>query len=374
MALKLDDVKGLGKKIDVLKEAGIDSVKKLAESKVEDLTELKGIGTASAEKIIDNAKSMLKDKAKENEDQSMKTEIDDIEQEELSKAEKEKIEKELKEREERKKKLEGKAIEEGDFILIKITGKTQRGKVFRVSSEEDAKKAGIYDEHDAQHGHYTPEFAVVGKPGFLNEGLMQTVENMKYFEKKSVRIPPSKAFGKRDPAKIERIGIAKFKKINDGKLPEIGKEFSKQTKQGVQRGTVTNIIQGKVIVDYNHPLAGQNIDYNVEILDNIEGFDKKIENFMMNKGIPKDSVSEFKLNYIKNDKTLEIIVPKQFLFQNLTYLKFGLALDLQSYMADDIGDVKYIEVYEKMSTPQATDDSVMEKVKEYNEKQENTEK
>ncbi|MCK4780097.1 MAG: transcription termination/antitermination protein NusA, partial [Candidatus Lokiarchaeota archaeon] len=58
MSLKLEDIKGLGKKIDTLKEAGIDSVEKLATSKLEDLTELKGIGKATADKFIENAKEL----------------------------------------------------------------------------------------------------------------------------------------------------------------------------------------------------------------------------------------------------------------------------------------------------------------------------
>ncbi|MBN1215942.1 MAG: FKBP-type peptidyl-prolyl cis-trans isomerase [Candidatus Lokiarchaeota archaeon] len=374
MSLKLEDIKGLGKKSEILKEAGIDSVEKLAKSKVEDLTELKGIGQAIAEKIIENAKSMLDEKPKDIIKEPITHDKEDKQDLAVSKEEKEKMEKELKDQEERKKKIEGKSVEQGDFVLLKITGRTQKGKVFRVSSEEDAKKAGIYDEQDAKNGHYTPEFVVVGKPGFLNEGLMQTLEQMKYFEKKSVRIPPVKAFGKRDPAKIERIGIAKFRKMNEGKMPELGHEFTKNTKQGAQRGIITNIIQGKVIIDYNHPLAGQNIDYNVEILDKIETFDKKIEYFMLNKGIPKENISQFNLNYNKNDKSLEIRIPQMFLFQNLTYLKFGLAMDLQTHMANEIGDVKYIEIYEKMPVPKATDDSVMEKIKEFNENKEKEEK
>ena len=43
MSYELEDVKGLGKKAENLREAGIDSVEKLANSKVEDLFEIKGI-------------------------------------------------------------------------------------------------------------------------------------------------------------------------------------------------------------------------------------------------------------------------------------------------------------------------------------------
>ena len=368
MSYELEDVKGLGKKAENLREAGIDSVEKLANSKVEDLLEIKGIGKATAEKFVSNAKDLLGDSIKDTSDGST-VENDKISAEVEAEAEEEKrIQEEAKKLEEKKAKLQGKKVEEGDFVLLKMTARTQKGKVFRVSTEEDARKAGIYEEERAKQGHYTPEFIIVGKPGFLNEGLTDTIQDMNYFEKKSVRIPPTKAFGKRDPQKIERIGIAKFRKLNEGKNPEYGQDFT--NKKG-QRGVVSNIMQGKVIIDYNHPLAGQSIDYNLEIIDKIEGFNEKIEYFMISKGIPKESAAEFIINHAE-DKTLEITIPKMFLFQNLTYLKFGLAMDLQTHMSEDIENVKFIEIYEKMPIPAATPaESVMEKVEAYNKERDN---
>ncbi|MBY9020025.1 MAG: hypothetical protein KGD67_03125 [Candidatus Lokiarchaeota archaeon] len=363
--MNLENVKGLGKKQDVLIEAGIDSVEKLAKTSVEDLTQLKGIGKATAEKFVSTAKKLLtepKEAAVESDNLVLDDSPEDAEKAEKAKKEKE----EAKKLEEKRTKLEGKKVNEGDFVLLMMTARTQKGKVFRVSSEEDAIKAGIYEEEKANQGFYTPEFVIIGKPGFLNEGLTETIKDMNYFQKKSVKIPPTKAFGKRDPQKIERIGIAKFRKLNEGKNPEYGQDFT--NKKG-QRGVVTNILQGKVIIDYNHPLAGQSIDYNLEIVDKIESFNEKIEYFMVSKGIPKENASEFIINHLE-DKTLEFTVPKMFLFQNLTYLKFGLAMDLQTHMADEIEDVKFIEVYEKMPIPQSPSESVMQKVEEYNKEQE----
>ncbi|MHA2269599.1 MAG: helix-hairpin-helix domain-containing protein [Promethearchaeota archaeon] len=360
MSFNLSDVKGVGKKEDTLKEAGIDTVEKLANAKTDDLTALKGIGKATAAKLIENAQSILGETPKE--DSSISAEEEAIEKEEA-----EKIKEELKRLEQKKTQLQGKKAEEGDFILVKLTGKTQKGTIFRVSSDEDAKKAGMYDEKKAEQGMYTPEFVIVGKPGFLNEGLTEIIKEMNYFEKKSVRIPPTKAYGKRDPQKIERMGIAKFRRVNEGKNPELGQEF--MNKKG-QRGVITNVVQGRVIIDYNHPLAGQALDYNVEIIDKIEEFNEKIEYFMVNKGIPKENLPEFNVNYVEDEKTLEITIPKMFLFQNLTYVKFGLAMDLQTHMSDDIDDVKFIEVYEKIPIPPTPTDSVMQKVEEFNKENE----
>lgn len=292
-----------------------------------------------------------------------------------SEEETKKIEEQLKADKEKRQRLEGKKIEKGDFILVKITGKTQRGEVFRVSSKEDAKKAGIYDEKKAKQGQYMPDFIIVGERGFLIDGLMETIEDMKYFEKKSVRVPPEKAFGKRLPSNIERIGLTRFRRMNNGKPPEIGQEFTKRTKQGSKTGRVTNILQGRVIIDYNHPLAGQSLDYNIELLDKIEEFDEKIKYFMINKGIPPDNIEDFEIKYNEENKSIDITIPKMYLFQNLTYLKFGLAIDLQNHLSDKIEDVRFIEIYEKMPipSPKATEESVMQKVKEYDEKQQEEE-
>ena len=360
MSYNLNDVKGLGKKKDTLKEAGIDTVEKLANADINDLTSLKGFGKATAEKVIKNAKLLINDSKTEPSETAKEPSLEEKEEAELKA--------ELKKLEARKSQLQGKKVEEGDFILVKITGRTQKGTIFRVSSEEDAKTAGIYDEKKAVQGMYTPEFVIADKPGFLNEGLTEIIKEMNFFEKKSVRIPPSKAYGKRDPQKIERIGIAKFRKQNEGKNPEIGHEF--MNKKG-QRGVITNVIQGRVIIDYNHPLAGQPLDYNLEIIDKIDKFEDKIEYFMINKGIPKENVSEFTVNYVKDERTLEITIPKMFLFQNLTYVKFGLAMDLQTHMPEDINDVKFIEVFEKIPLPPTPAESVMQKVEDFNNEEEN---
>jgi peptidylprolyl isomerase len=354
MSFRLEDVKGLDKKADLLREAGIDTVEKLASADIESLTHIKGVGKTTAQKLITNAKDLIGGSQVAPQETEVKKGAIEVPKKEDA---------ELKKLEERRRKLEGKKVEKGDFVLVKITGRTQKGTIFRVSSVDDAKKAGIYDEEKEKQGYYTPEFVIIGKPGFLNEGLTETIETMNFFEIKSVRIPPTKAFGKRDPQKIERIGISKFRRLNENKNPEIGQEFVK--KGTGQRGVVTRIDQGKAIVDYNHPLAGQNVDYNIEIIDKIENFDEKIKFFMISKGIPENSISEFVITHNQDTKDLEIIIPKMFLFQNLTYLKFGLAMDLQSHLSEEINNVKYIEIFEKMPLPPEPAESVKEKVEKF---------
>jgi len=83
LSLKLEDVKGIGKKVDNLKDVGIDTVEKLAASSIEDLLSIKGIGKASAEKYINSAKELL-----ETESPGSKTETEKVSKELIKEEEK----------------------------------------------------------------------------------------------------------------------------------------------------------------------------------------------------------------------------------------------------------------------------------------------
>ncbi len=347
MSFELENIKGLGAKgVEKLKASGIDSVEKLAELSIEELTEVEGIGKNSAKKYINGAKILLD--SKKIQSSSVAKEKKEKEEEKLI-TEKEKEETELKKLEVKKKKLAGQPVKKGNFILVKMTGRTEKGHVFQVSSPEDAKKAGIYDEKKDKQGFYTPEFVIVGKPGFVIDGINETLEAMEFYKKKSVKIPPTKAYGKRDPQKIDRMAIQKFRKLNEGKLPELGQTF--MNKKG-QRGTVIRIAQGRIIIDYNHPLAGQILEYNLEVIDKIEEFDKKLAHFieLRMQGAKAD---QFKIKFEPNKKSIEIEIPQMYQFnQNIFMFKFGLAMDLQNNLDDQIETVKFVEIFEKPKIPE----------------------
>jgi len=64
--MKLEKITGIGKTTaENLKEAGIDTVQKLAESKLDELLKIKGIGKSTAQKYISEANALIKDKGKE---------------------------------------------------------------------------------------------------------------------------------------------------------------------------------------------------------------------------------------------------------------------------------------------------------------------
>ena len=56
----IEDLSGVGEKLlDQLKEAGFDSLEKIADANVDDLTQIKGLGKIKAQKMIEEAKSFF---------------------------------------------------------------------------------------------------------------------------------------------------------------------------------------------------------------------------------------------------------------------------------------------------------------------------
>ena len=59
----LEGLSGIGKKIiQALKEAGFETLSKIASSHTEDLTQVKGLGKVKAQRMIEEAKKLTKDK------------------------------------------------------------------------------------------------------------------------------------------------------------------------------------------------------------------------------------------------------------------------------------------------------------------------
>jgi FKBP-type peptidyl-prolyl cis-trans isomerase 2 len=81
---------------------------------------------------------------------------------------------------------------------------------------------------------------------------------------KSVTIDPSQAYGNHDPEGLRRIPKTSF--------PE---DF--ETSPGVMiqgevgdqqvRGTITEVIDDFIVVDFNHPMAGKNLNFEIELVD-----------------------------------------------------------------------------------------------------------
>ena len=94
----------------------------------------------------------------------------------------------------------------------------------------------------------------------LIPGMEEGLEGRTAGEHLQLDVSPEKGYGKRDPNLIEEVPMKAF----GGQPIEVGMQF--ETNEG-QVITVTKVESETVTVDANHPLADQNLFFDVEVLD-----------------------------------------------------------------------------------------------------------
>ncbi len=180
-------------------------------------------------------------------------------------------------------------IKQGDFIKISYTAKLEDGTVIDTTDEKVAKEYGIYDEN----GRYGDIVIVVGE-GNVVKGLDEQLVGKEVGFKGEIVVPPEKAFGEYDPKKREIVSIRKF--------PERPKP-GQRVRLGNRVGTVERVIGRRVIVDFNHPLAGKTIIFDIEIKEKVEKLEEKIKAlFVMYTGLD--------VEVEVSDSTARVLIPK----------------------------------------------------------------
>jgi FKBP-type peptidyl-prolyl cis-trans isomerase SlyD len=99
--------------------------------------------------------------------------------------------------------------------------------------------------------------------GQIIPGLENNLQKMKVSDKKRVTVPSAEAYGPRE----ERYVV----KVPRGKLPakdiKVGDQFQVSADPSGRPLTVITITESEVTLDANHPLAGIDLTFDVEIID-----------------------------------------------------------------------------------------------------------
>jgi FKBP-type peptidyl-prolyl cis-trans isomerase SlyD len=147
------------------------------------------------------------------------------------------------------------AIKEGEFIRLNYTG-TVNGSTFDTTDETEAKSAGIHSPNAV----YGPVTICVGQKHVI-VGLDEELVGKKVGAEGDIEVLPEKAFGERDPKRIQSFPKNKFTEKPVRGMPV------KIEEQG--EGTVVDVIGSRVIVDFNPPLAGQTLSYHYKIEEKV---------------------------------------------------------------------------------------------------------
>jgi FKBP-type peptidyl-prolyl cis-trans isomerase SlyD len=100
--------------------------------------------------------------------------------------------------------------------------------------------------------------------GNLIPGLERALEGKRAGDKLSVSVPAADAYGEIDPELVQDVPRDAFRGIDD---IEVGMQFQAQSNHGPRSVVVTKVSPETITVDGNHPLAGQNLNFDVEIAD-----------------------------------------------------------------------------------------------------------
>ena len=138
-------------------------------------------------------------------------------------------------------------VKANDTVKVHYTGKLKAtGQVFDTSADRE------------------PLEAQLGQ-GMLIPGFENGLVDMKVNEKKTIEIPMAEAYGE----VMEEL----FHKVERSQLPqevqpEVGMGLISQNPDGTERQLrVAQVEEDHIVVDANHPLAGQDLVFELEVLE-----------------------------------------------------------------------------------------------------------
>jgi FKBP-type peptidyl-prolyl cis-trans isomerase 2 len=137
-------------------------------------------------------------------------------------------------------------VKSGDLVKVHYHGRLTDGTTF-----------------DSSAGREPLQFEVGS--GQVIAGFDNGVMGMSIGEKKTIEIPADQAYGPKDPSMMVEFPINQFP---EDMKPEAGMRLNMTNGQGqVIPVVITEVGEETVILDANHPLAGEDLIFDIEVVD-----------------------------------------------------------------------------------------------------------
>jgi peptidylprolyl isomerase len=135
---------------------------------------------------------------------------------------------------------------QGDTVTVHYTGTLDTGDVFDSSRERDPL-----------------EFTVGG--GQVIPGFDRAVEGLSVGETRKVRLDADEAYGQPREDLVVEVPRSQFPPQGE---PEVGQQVQVQVAPDQNRvARITDVADDAITLDLNHPLAGQALTFDVELVD-----------------------------------------------------------------------------------------------------------
>ena len=242
-------------------------------------------------------------------------------------------------------------MEKGDIIRWEFEAWiVEDGKevLFDTTKEDLAKEQGIHDPNVK----YGAMVSIVGV-GRLIKGIDEELFKAEVGKDYEVTIPPEKGYGERDPKLMK---IHSYRELARQKIePEVGKEVIINNK----RGKIVTVTPGRVVIDFNHPLAGKTLKYKFKIVEKVKGDTDKVRAIIeMDYG---KNVDKFNIEIKDDDIIIELPDVCKY-DRNWAVTKYAIVGDIRDYIANK--NVKFVEVYPKKEEKKEEEEKSKENTKE----------
>ncbi len=231
------------------------------------------------------------------------------------------------------------AIENGDFVRLNFTGKIKEtDEIFDTTFEDVANEAGILVENKT----YGPIPIIVGGNHLL-KAIEDAIVGAEVGDEVHVSVTPENGFGQRDTSLIQLIPMKEFKK--QGINPVRGMQISSEA----GNGKILSVNGGRVKVDFNHELAGKNLEYDVTVVENIESDEDKVKSMIeLHYSYPNLDLDKTEIS-IDGDtlriKLDEITRFDQQSYMDVTFARFRISKDIWDHMGFE--KVEFVDAFEK---------------------------
>ena len=161
---------------------------------------------------------------------------------------------------------------QGDKVRIDYTGTLEDGSVFDSTLEgddecdsEECEADDCNDEECGCGGHESgPMELTIGAADFFPQ-IEEALIGMSPGEKKTLVIPVDDAFGEYDE---ERVFTVSRKDLPDDLNPEVGDQLGLADENDETIGvTVMEVSEDSITFDANHPLAGEDLTFEFELIE-----------------------------------------------------------------------------------------------------------
>lgn len=153
-------------------------------------------------------------------------------------------------------------LQKKDFIEVEFTARVKDGEIFDSNIKEDISNAELKSKAK-------PFVFCLGENMFL-----KAIDDFligKDIGEYELELSPEQAFGRREPKFVQMLPLKVFAQQELNPIPGIMFNFDGRI------GKVLTVSGGRVIVDFNNPVAGKEVIYKIKVLREIEDLNEKIK-------------------------------------------------------------------------------------------------